>query len=163
MTIFGGNFYQCGGSPDERACSKSLGKGIAGESFRCEITAAGCTGAECADYYHRQFLPLCASNHFHEIGLEPNFRIGDEGELKLLREDVMTGLFEQCYEGKHPGFLHLISCYGTSRSDAPVRDMIFKLYSYAQSYPWPKQWLREALSCYEIKTEQELEQAPLLK
>lgn len=98
-------------------------------------------------------------NHFHEIGLEPNFRIGDEGELKLLREDVMTGLFEQCYEEKHPGFLHLISCYGTSRSDAPVRDMIFKLYSYAQSYPWPKQWLREALSCYEIKTEQELEQA----
>lgn len=72
-------------------------------------------------------------NHFHEIGLEPNFRIGDEGELKLLREDVMTGLFEQCYEEKHPGFLHLISCYGTSRSDAPVRDMIFKLYSYAQS------------------------------
>lgn len=102
-------------------------------------------------------------NHFHEIGLEPNFRIGDEGELKLLREDVMTGLFEQCYEGKHPGFLHLISCYGTSRSDAPVRDMIFKLYSYAQSYPWPKQWLREALSCYEIKTEQELEQAPFIE
>ena len=102
-------------------------------------------------------------NHFHEIGLEPNFRIGDEGELKLLREDVMTGLFEQCYEEKHPGFLHLISCYGTSRSDAPVRDMIFKLYSYAQSYPWPKQWLREALSCYEIKTEQELEQAPFIE
>jgi len=102
-------------------------------------------------------------NHFHEIGLEPNFRIGDEGELKLLREDVMTGLFEQCYEEKNPGFLHLISCYGTSRSDAPVRDMIFKLYSYAQSYPWPKQWLREALSCYEIKTEQELEQAPFIE
>ena len=102
-------------------------------------------------------------NHFHEIGLEPNFRIGDEGELKLLREDVMTRLFEQCYEEKHPGFLHLISCYGTSRSDAPVRDMIFKLYSYAQSYPWPKQWLREALSCYGIKTEQELEQAPFIE
>ncbi|RGF40124.1 helicase-exonuclease AddAB subunit AddA [Roseburia sp. AF42-8] len=102
-------------------------------------------------------------NHFHEIGLEPNFRIGDEGELKLLREDVMTGLFEQCYEEKHPGFLHLISCYGTSRSDAPVRDMIFKLYSYAQSYPWPKQWLREALSCYEIKTEQELEHASFIE
>lgn len=102
-------------------------------------------------------------NHFHEIGLEPNFRIGDEGELKLLREDVMTRLFEQCYEEKHPGFLHLISCYGTSRSDAPVRDMIFKLYSYAQSYPWPKQWLREALSCYGIKTEQELEHASFIE
>ena len=26
-----------------------------------------------------------------------------------------------------------------------------------------KQWLREALSCYEIKTEQELEQAPFIE
>ena len=29
-------------------------------------------------------------NHFHEIDLEPNFRIGDEGELKLLKEDVLS-------------------------------------------------------------------------
>ena len=29
-------------------------------------------------------------NHFHEIDLEPNFRIGDEGELKLLKEDVLA-------------------------------------------------------------------------
>ena len=27
-------------------------------------------------------------DHFHKIDLEPGFRIADEGELKLLREDV---------------------------------------------------------------------------
>ena len=27
-------------------------------------------------------------DHFHKINLEPGFRIADEGELKLLREDV---------------------------------------------------------------------------
>lgn len=31
-------------------------------------------------------------NHFHEIDLEPNFRIADEGELKLLKQEVMENL-----------------------------------------------------------------------
>ena len=38
-------------------------------------------------------------NHFHEIDLEPNFRIGDEGELKLLREDVLSKVLRENYEG----------------------------------------------------------------
>lgn len=37
-------------------------------------------------------------NHFHEIDLEPNFRIGDEGELKLLKEDVLAKVLEKNYE-----------------------------------------------------------------
>ena len=35
------------------------------------------------------FCLYVVRNHFYEINLEPNFRIGDEGELKLLREDVL--------------------------------------------------------------------------
>lgn len=84
-------------------------------------------------------------NHFHEIGLEPNFRIGDEGELKLLREDVMTGLFEQCYEKNIRVFCNLISCYGTSRSDAPVRDRFLNFIPMHRVIHGPKQWLREAV------------------
>ena len=36
-------------------------------------------------------------NHFHEIDLEPNFRIGDEGELKLLKEDVLAKVLLKNY------------------------------------------------------------------
>jgi ATP-dependent helicase/nuclease subunit A len=44
------------------------------------------------------FCLYVVRNHFHEIDLEPNFRIGDEGELKLLREDVLGRVLEQNYE-----------------------------------------------------------------
>lgn len=43
-------------------------------------------------------------NHFHEIDLEPNFRIGDEGELKLLKEDVLAKVLLKNYEESAPEF-----------------------------------------------------------
>ena len=46
-------------------------------------------------------------NHFHEIDLEPGFRIGDEGELKLLREDVLGAVMEQNYASGRMRFSRL--------------------------------------------------------
>ena len=50
------------------------------------------------------FCLYVVRNHFHEIDLEPNFRIGDEGELKLLREDVLGRVLEQNYEEPSEAF-----------------------------------------------------------
>ena len=36
-------------------------------------------------------------DHFPMIGLDPAFRIGEEGELKLLRHDVLDELLEEEY------------------------------------------------------------------
>ena len=46
--------------------------------------------------------------HFHTIDLDPAFRIGEEGELKLLRGDVMQEMLEQYYEEADPEFLNLV-------------------------------------------------------
>lgn len=35
--------------------------------------------------------------HFHVIDLDPGFRIGEDGELKLLKQDVLDELLEECY------------------------------------------------------------------
>ena len=48
-------------------------------------------------------------NHFHEIDLEPNFRIGDEGELKLLKEDVLAKVLLKNYEESAPEFLAFVT------------------------------------------------------
>lgn len=37
-------------------------------------------------------------NYFHTIDLDPNFRIGDDGEMKLLRNDTAEGLIEELYQ-----------------------------------------------------------------
>jgi len=37
-------------------------------------------------------------NYFHTIDLDPNFRIGDDGEMKLLRNDTAERLIEELYQ-----------------------------------------------------------------
>ena len=34
-------------------------------------------------------------NHFNEIGLDPAFRIADEGEIKLMQQDVLQEMLEE--------------------------------------------------------------------
>lgn len=89
-------------------------------------------------------------NHFHEIDLEPNFRIGDEGELKLLREDVLSAVLLRHYETPEPEFTAFAEGYASGRSDSALGEMILSLYEFSRSYPWPKEWLDGCVREYEI-------------
>lgn len=99
-------------------------------------------------------------NHFHEIDLEPNFRIADEGELKLLKQDVMERLLEKKYGEADSDFLQLADIYASGRSDEGLKELVLQLYGYAQSYPWPKEWLKDAVHAYQIETTEELLEGP---
>lgn len=50
------------------------------------------------------FCQYVIRNHFHAIGLDPGFRVADEGELKLLKRDVAEQLIEDCYEKRKRHF-----------------------------------------------------------
>ena len=102
-------------------------------------------------------------NHFHEIDLEPNFRIGDEGELKLLKEDVLKKLLEENYENRTEAFTDFVEGYASSRNDAAVSEMILQLYEFSKSYPWPKEWLASLTNGYDISSVEELNQAEWMK
>ena len=67
-------------------------------------------------------------NHFNEINLEPSFRIGDEGELKLLKEDVLKGVLARNYEEMTPEFAAFAEGYVSGRNDARLSGMILSLY-----------------------------------
>ncbi|MGN0342833.1 MAG: helicase-exonuclease AddAB subunit AddA [Roseburia sp.] len=102
-------------------------------------------------------------NHFHEIGLEPDFRIADEGELKLLEEDVLSLCMEQWYEENEPGFSELVEAYAPGRSDVPVREMILKLYRFSQSYPWPEQWMDETQKLCDCGKDEKMNETPWVR
>ena len=79
--------------------------------------------------------------HFNFLDLDPSFRIGDEGEMLLLRADVMEEMLEDAYaEGKEE-FIHFVETFGQGKSDAGIEDYIMQVYEYAQSNPYPNQWL----------------------
>lgn len=102
-------------------------------------------------------------NYFHEIDLDPNFRIGDETELKLLKNDVLEEVFEEYYERGDEGFLELVECYSGSKSDQGLMDLVLQLHTFAMSYPWPKDWLQEKLEPFSVSSVEELERTEWLK
>ena len=108
------------------------------------------------------FCLYVVRNHFHEIDLEPNFRIGDEGELKLLREDVLGRVLEQNYEEPSEAFSDFVEGYASGRTDAALNEMILQLYEFSRSYPWPEKWLDSFVGIYRIENREELDHAEWL-
>ncbi|MBR5127855.1 MAG: helicase-exonuclease AddAB subunit AddA [Roseburia sp.] len=109
------------------------------------------------------FCLYVVRNHFYEIDMEPNFRIGDEGELKLLREDVIREVLEAHYECQEEQFSDFMEGYASGRSDDGAVDMILGLYDFSRSYPWPKKWLRECRNGYAVASVKELNEAVWMK
>lgn len=102
-------------------------------------------------------------NNFNELGLDPGFRVGDPGELKLIRADVMEALLEDAYEKKEEDFLHFVECYATRKRDNVLEEVIQRLYDYAQSKPFPEEWLEECGKAYELENWEELSEKPWMQ
>ena len=84
-------------------------------------------------------------NYFSEIQLDPSFRIADEGELKLIKKEVMEELLEDCYEEKTEEFLHFVETYGSGNQDKVLEDLIEKVYQFTMSFPMPDLWIKECV------------------
>ncbi len=94
------------------------------------------------------FCLFILRNHFHLIGLDPGFRVADEGELKLLGKDVLAELLEDKYREGSPEFLECVEYFTTGSRDKQLEEYITRLYSFAMSFPWPEDWLQERKADY---------------
>ena len=102
-------------------------------------------------------------NHFNEIGLDPAFRIADEGEIKLLSADVMDAMMEDYFAEKSPAFEEMVEFFCPSGKEKVLEDHVRELFDVASSNPWPRQWLLERKEDYLITSVEELEKAPFTK
>ena len=109
------------------------------------------------------FCAYIIRNYFHLIGLDPGYRTADEGELKLLRGDVVKALLEEHYAQKDEKFQKFVECFATGKSDENLGDLIQKLYEMAMSNPFPEKWLQKCLGDYRIESLEELRETEWMK
>ena len=109
------------------------------------------------------FCLFVVRNHFEEISLDPNFRIADEGEIRLLEQDVLEQVFEDNYARQEKTFLSLIDAYAGKRNDHGVREMVAKIYRMSLSSPWPQAWMKKLTEPYQVEHAQELVQTEMLE
>lgn len=98
------------------------------------------------------FCQSVINNHFEEISIDPNFRVADTNEIKLISADVLDDVLESLYEEGSDKFLNTVECFAVSKNDKTFADMIMKLYSFAQSNPEPDKFLEECLAPYSAKS-----------
>ena len=137
------------------------------------------------------FCLFVIRNHFQEIGLDPAFRVVDEGEAGLLMQEVLEEVLEEAFtelerargEAKqesaggaesveergedsdrmeHP-FRSLVEAYGAGKRDTVLEECILSLYRFAMSCPWPFEWLREHGEDYEIHSLRELKNSSFMQ
>ena len=109
------------------------------------------------------FCSYIVKNYFHLIDLDPSFRMGDEGEMRLLQADVADAVLEEAYTEEAPSFLAFADGFAGGKTDKKIPEMMIKLYSFSMSYPYPEEWLLNCRKAYEVKTLEELENAEWMK
>ena len=97
---------------------------------------------------HSFCLGVIKSN-FHLLDIEPNFRICDETEAVLLKQEVMDELFEDKFDMGDEAFINLVKALGDS-DDKVIQDLVQNLYRFAVSTPWPSKWLGEQAELFNV-------------
>ncbi len=106
------------------------------------------------------FCLFLIRNNFNDIGLDPGFRIADEGELTLLKQDVLSELLEDQYQERDPRFLHCVEYFTGGSNDKMLEEYLEGLYEFSMSYPWPEDWISQCKNDYKITDIIEMQKTP---
>lgn len=94
-------------------------------------------------------------NNFFEMDVSANFRIGDTTELEILKQEAIENIFENKYIIKDKKFEQLLDCYTNYQSDDGLKNIMFKIYEFIQSSPFPEEWLEEKVEDFNLKEQLE--------
>ena len=93
-------------------------------------------------------------NHFYETLESANFQIGDSAEMELLKQEVMEEMFEEKYEAKDKDFILLLDTYTAYDDDTKLKELLFNIYKFIQSSPFPKETLETIIKELKIENNQ---------
>ncbi len=91
-------------------------------------------------------------NHFQTIGIDPSFRIADEGEMLLLEQETVKEIVDEAYipeRMEETEFAAFLEQFSTGKGDADVEEMILQVYHFALGQPFPEDWLKECREAME--------------
>ncbi|MDQ0339679.1 ATP-dependent helicase/nuclease subunit A [Caldalkalibacillus uzonensis] len=99
--------------------------------------------------------------HYYKLEIDPQFRIADETEAELLREEVLEELLEEEY-GKQDNadFYALVDRYTSDRGDTELSALISKVYDFSRSHPDPDDWLEQMAASYEVDPDTPIDDLP---
>lgn len=102
------------------------------------------------------FCSMVVRTYGHEIDIDPTFRVGDEGEIALIQNDVLEQLLEEEYRNASPAFLNFAEEFASGKKDDSLSETILKLYRFSESSTWPVEWRQACLKSFDLETSEDI-------
>jgi len=128
--------------------SAALSERIAADpdDFRLQRRSRCCCPAQASAPFTAS-ARLCCGRNFHLLELSPQFRVAEEAETALLREEALRETLEERYAEGREDFAALADLLSRGKDDSAFADTVLRLYTFIQSHPFPEQWLEEKPPC----------------
>ncbi|MFJ8234610.1 helicase-exonuclease AddAB subunit AddA [Ureibacillus sp. NPDC094379] len=101
------------------------------------------------------------------IDIDPGFRIANEGESALLRDDVLAEVLEAAYdqedEERVNAVYRLVDSFTSDRDDQAIEILIDKLYEMSRVHPEPTKWLRSLPEQYDLPENITVDDLPFIE
>ena len=102
-------------------------------------------------------------NYYNTIGLEPDFRTAEDGELNLVKDDVLQELLEEKFKEADKDFLDFVEAFSPGKKLDNLSELILDLHRFSQSKPWPMEWLDECERIFDIRDADEYLGLPIVE
>ena len=87
-------------------------------------------------------------NNFFKADVSSNFRIADNIELELLKQEAIEEVFEESYVEDDSDFSELVKLYAGYKDDENLKNIVLKIHNFIQSAPFPIEWLNEKIDMF---------------
>lgn len=95
---------------------------------------------------------FCASiirENFYKLGISPKFRIAEESEISIIKNQAMEKTLNDFYEFQNPDFIYTANLFGNEKNDNSLSLIIEQIYDFTRSLPFPKKWMNNVCKMYE--------------
>lgn len=130
------------------------------------------------------FCQEVIKENYYKIDLDPNFRLADETEIRLIKDEVIESIFESVYEQANEleeqllkasekkkeallmkqqemkKYFKTIDFYTNDRNDLAIKQLILQIYDFIMAHTNPLAFLDSMVSPYQVKEVTQLSELP---
>ncbi len=113
------------------------------------------------------FCLAIVKQYAYLLDIDPGFRIANEAEVALLRDDILADVLEAAYDVEDEAQVHavyrLVDSFTSDRDDQAIETLMSKLYDTSRVHAEPQKWLHCLPKAYELAEDVTIDDLELSK
>lgn len=92
--------------------------------------------------------------NFYEANIDPGYRIADDNEIRMIKDEAMAKTLEEFYDLEDDSFNKLSDIFGGNKGDVRLEEVIMELHSFSRSGIDPENWITNSIRKYSSNEEE---------